>query len=64
MSNLPKHAAWKHIVAVALLGGGELTMSLFISGLAFRDPIFIEQAILLRMAVGLKAGEKSLKSQI
>ena len=43
-SNLPERAGWKHITGVALLGGVGFTMSLFISGLAFKNPIFIEQA--------------------
>lgn len=44
LTNLPAHAGWKHITGVALLGGVGFTMSLFISGLAFKNPIFVEQA--------------------
>jgi len=41
---LPEGANWRHIFGVALLGGIGFTMSLFISGLAFKDPEFVDQA--------------------
>lgn len=41
---LPEGANWRHIIGVALLAGIGFTMSLFISGLAFKTPEFIEQA--------------------
>lgn len=41
---LPEGANWRHITGVALLAGIGFTMSLFISGLAFKNPVFIEQA--------------------
>lgn len=44
LANLPENATWKHIVGVALLAGIGFTMSLFISGLAFRDQALIDQA--------------------
>ena len=44
IGNLPKGANWHHIFGVALLGGIGFTMSLFISGLAFIDQAFVEQA--------------------
>ncbi|SFH12678.1 Na+/H+ antiporter NhaA [Pedobacter insulae] len=44
ISALPQEATWKHIYGVALLGGIGFTMSLFISGLAFKNPTFVEQA--------------------
>lgn len=41
---LPAQATWKHITGIALLAGVGFTMSLFISGLAFKDPVFVQQA--------------------
>ena len=41
---LPEGANWRHITGVALLGGIGFTMSLFISGLAFKNPEFVDQA--------------------
>lgn len=43
-SVLPEGANWRHITGVALLGGIGFTMSLFISGLAFNNPVFVDQA--------------------
>lgn len=44
LAHLPQNANWKHIVGVALLAGIGFTMSLFISGLAFKDQLLIDQA--------------------
>ena len=44
LGSLPHGATWRHIAGVALLGGIGFTMSLFISGLAFNNLVFIEQA--------------------
>jgi NhaA family Na+:H+ antiporter len=44
LASLPENANWKHIIGVALLAGIGFTMSLFISGLAFKDPLLIDQA--------------------
>jgi NhaA family Na+:H+ antiporter len=44
LSKLPDQATWKHMIGVALLAGIGFTMSLFISGLAFKNPVFIDQA--------------------
>lgn len=44
MGALPEGANWRHIFGVALLGGIGFTMSLFISGLAFKNPEFVDQA--------------------
>jgi NhaA family Na+:H+ antiporter len=44
LARLPDQTGWNHIAGVALLAGIGFTMSLFISGLAFVDPIFITQA--------------------
>ncbi|EOR93289.1 Na+/H+ antiporter NhaA type [Arcticibacter svalbardensis MN12-7] len=44
LGSLPQGANWKHMTGVALLGGVGFTMSLFISGLAFSKPEFVDQA--------------------
>jgi len=44
VSSLPERATWSHITGVALLAGVGFTMSLFISGLAFHNAEFVEQA--------------------
>jgi NhaA family Na+:H+ antiporter len=44
IGSLPVGSSWRHILGVSFLGGIGFTMSLFISGLAFKNPEFIEQA--------------------
>jgi NhaA family Na+:H+ antiporter len=44
LASLPDKANWKHLTGVALLAGIGFTMSLFISGLAFKDQLLIDQA--------------------
>ncbi len=44
IGKLPEGANWRHIFGVSLLGGIGFTMSLFISGLAFSNANYIEQA--------------------
>jgi NhaA family Na+:H+ antiporter len=41
---LPEGSNWRHITGSALLAGIGFTMSLFISGLAFSNPAFVDQA--------------------
>lgn len=41
---LPQGAGWKHMAGISLLAGVGFTMSLFISGLAFEDPLLVTQA--------------------
>lgn len=43
-AQLPATANWKHITGIALLAGVGFTMSLFISNLAFKSPLLIDQA--------------------
>ena len=56
LANLPENTTWKHIYGIALLGGVGFTMSLFITELAFSDPIHILQAKLGIMLASLIAG--------
>ncbi len=44
IANLPELASWKHMIGVGMLGGIGFTMSIFISMLSFKDPVFIEEA--------------------
>jgi Na+:H+ antiporter, NhaA family len=44
LGNLPEQSTFKHIVGLGLLGGIGFTMSLFIAGLAFDDPLLIQNA--------------------
>ncbi|WP_316801239.1 Na+/H+ antiporter NhaA [Pedobacter frigidisoli] len=44
IAKLPEGGTWKHMTGVALLAGIGFTMSLFISGLAFSRPEYVEQA--------------------
>jgi NhaA family Na+:H+ antiporter len=44
LANLPQNANRKQLAGVALLAGIGFTMSLFISGLAFKDQLLIDQA--------------------
>jgi len=41
---LPQGARWGALVATAMLGGIGFTMSLFIAGLAFPDPVMLDEA--------------------
>ena len=41
---LPKYVTWLHMAGAGLFAGIGFTMSLFIAGLAFTDPLMIEQA--------------------
>ncbi|MHA4894163.1 Na+/H+ antiporter NhaA [Pedobacter sp. PWIIR3] len=64
LSILPEGANWRHITGVALLGGIGFTMSLFISGLAFKNPEHIDQAkygILIASVIAGVAGLILLK---
>ncbi|WP_421945049.1 Na+/H+ antiporter NhaA [Pedobacter sp.] len=44
IAKLPEGGTWKHMIGVSLLAGIGFTMSLFISGLAFSNPQYVEQA--------------------
>jgi NhaA family Na+:H+ antiporter len=41
---LPGGVAWRHIAGAGLIGGVGFTVSLFITGLAFTDKAFVEEA--------------------
>jgi Na+:H+ antiporter, NhaA family len=61
IGRLPAGVKWRHLLGVAWLGGIGFTMSLFISQLAFADPLVKEQAKLgILIASALSAGIGSL----
>lgn len=65
ISRLPAQTTWKHIFGVALLAGVGFTMSLFITGLAFADPVHVDSArygILLASVISGCAGILYLRS--
>lgn len=51
LADRPEGAGWAQLYGVALLAGIGFTMSLFIGGLAFRDPVLIEE-----VKIGVLAG--------
>lgn len=44
LAELPQGVKWKYMIGVACFGGIGFTMSLFITNLAFTDPLFVFQA--------------------
>ncbi len=44
VARLPRGVRWRHLLGAAWLGGIGFTMSLFVSQLAFTDPILREEA--------------------
>ena len=48
---LPRHTTWTHIFGLAALAGVGFTVSLFVTGLAFRDPLLTDLA-----KIGIFAG--------
>lgn len=65
IARLPYRATWKHIRGVAMLAGVGFTMSLFITGLAFKDAAHIDQSkygILIASIIAGTAGLLILKS--
>ena len=44
ISKLPHGASWTHVVGLAAIGGVGFTVSLFVTGLAFDNPVFTEDA--------------------
>ena len=44
LGKLPRHTGWTHVLGVSALAGIGFTVSLFITGLAFSDPLITDQA--------------------
>jgi NhaA family Na+:H+ antiporter len=53
---LPPGTTWRHIVGLSAVAGIGFTVSLFVAGLAFADPIFVDQAKLGIFSGSLVAG--------
>ncbi len=55
-ADLPEDVSWKQLYGVTWLGGIGFTMSLFISSLAFSDPLLLAEAKLSILVASLLAG--------
>lgn len=53
---LPSDLKWAHLIGAGLLGGIGFTMSIFISLLAFTDPLLIDQAKIATILISVVAG--------
>jgi NhaA family Na+:H+ antiporter len=53
---LPPGTTWRHIVGLSAVAGIGFTVSLFVAGLAFSDPLFVDQAKLGIFIGSLVAG--------
>lgn len=53
---LPPGTTWRHIVGLSAVAGIGFTVSLFVAGLAFSDPVFVDQAKLGIFSGSLVAG--------
>lgn len=56
ISKLPEGVKWKHVVGMGFLGGIGFTMSIFVSTLAFNDPLLIDLAKLVIIVTSAFAG--------
>ncbi len=56
LATLPAGVRWGHIVGVGLLGGVGFTVALFITELAFSDPLYISEAKMGILAASVIAG--------
>jgi len=56
ISHLPEGSRWAHIVGVGFLAGIGFTMSIFVSLLSYKDPLFIAEAKLSILLTSIIAG--------
>ncbi len=56
LADLPPEVTWGHIAGAGILGGIGFTMSLFVSNLAFTDPLLIAEAKFAILVTSLAAG--------
>jgi NhaA family Na+:H+ antiporter len=70
ISSLPQNSNWSHIVGVGFLAGIGFTMSIFVSLLSYKDPLFVAEAKLSILLTSIIAGSvgffilKSIKQKI
>jgi Na+:H+ antiporter, NhaA family len=57
---LPENVTWRHMVLLGLLGGIGFTMSIFISNLAFEDPLLLAAAKFAVLIASFVAGALGL----
>lgn len=56
IGSLPEGSSWIHIIGVGLLAGIGFTMSIFISILSFKNPLFVSEAKLSVLITSIVAG--------
>lgn len=56
IASLPDGSTWMHIIGVGLLAGIGFTMSIFISILSFKNPLFVSEAKISVLATSVLAG--------
>lgn len=65
IASLPEGSSWMHIIGVGMLAGIGFTMSIFISILSFKNPLFVSEAklsVLLTSVIAGTAGFLLLKA--
>lgn len=55
-ARLPERVGWRHIIGAGIVGGIGFTMSLFITGLSFQEPLFRDQAKMAILLASSLAG--------
>ena len=56
LTELPDTVSWTHIIGIGLLGGIGFTVAIFIAGLAFDNPVLVNDAKIGIMGASLMAG--------
>ncbi|HTE30476.1 MAG TPA: Na+/H+ antiporter NhaA [Chryseolinea sp.] len=56
LTSLPADIKWSHIIGAGMLGGIGFTMSIFITLLAFEDPVYIDESKIVILLSSLLSG--------
>lgn len=56
IASLPEGSTWMHIIGVGMLAGIGFTMSIFISILSFKEPLFVSEAKISVLLTSIIAG--------